>query len=338
MDIQFARSVSLFVVLCVSQCQGVQCQTVLGNGPSVRFDMPAVVPAIDTGVSPSHREVTIAFPLSSLIVNDSSRGALVPPIDHLLIRCSMRDQYPVVGFLPKTELETDYAGPIAVTQKRETSDNVGLNVDSAYHPFGAGHLGADSSDKDSNSSQYSKHAPMQAVVASGTTDRGRGVYFKLRWTSQQVLEGEKVFQVSFAVPNGWRGGLVDVSVVAKTTSKSLFREDKLEDLTSQQFVVAVHQESDMKAAALAMRLADLDHKLAEMSRSDVGAATLADWIRQTFVPMADRKSHREGSAKWYRRVVDGDADPHMDKELAKLPMPVRVTVLDYADASRSLTQ
>ncbi|MCC9599333.1 hypothetical protein LOC67_02085 [Stieleria sp. JC731] len=333
MDVQLAKGISLVVCLCM-----IPCQNSLADAPVVRFDMPAAVPAVDTSAIGDNREVTIAFPLSSLVVDQSRRGMMTPPIDHLLVTCSMRDQYPVVGYLPKTELESDYAGPIEITQKRETTDNVGVNVDGTYHPWGGGHMGADSSDKDSNASQYSKHAPMQAVIASGTVDRGRGVYFKLRWTAHQVLEGEKVFQVSFAVPAGWRGGLVDVSVAAKGISKSLFRDEKLEDLASQKFVVAVHLENDPHAAEIAMRLAHLDHKLAEMSQNDAGKATLADWIRQTLIPMADQNKTNDRSRHWYQRVVGGTADPHVDKEIAKLPMPVRVTVLDYADASRKLTQ
>ncbi|WP_149495459.1 hypothetical protein [Roseiconus lacunae] len=333
MDVQLAKGISLVVFLSVFSHQGVFAET-----PIVRFDMPAVVPAVETSASSGHREVTVALPLSSLIVDTTRRSGSTPPIDHLLVKCATRDQHPVVGFLPKTELETDYAGPISITQKRETTDNIGVNVDGSYHPFGGGHLGADSSDKDSDASQFTKHAPMQAVVASGTTDRGRGVYFKLRWTAQQVLEGEKIFQVSFAVPTGWRGGLVDVTVVAKGTNKPLFGDEKLLDIHTQQFVVAVHQEKDAKAAEIAMRLAQLDHKLAEMSRDNSGGATLADWIRKTLIPMADRKSQDDRPAHWYQRVIGGTADPHTDKEIAKLPMPVRVTVLDYADASRKLTQ
>ena len=341
MDIQIARGFSLVVFLCASSTQHA-----LANAPVVRFDLPAIVPAVDTSVpavarsAPNgSREVTVQLPLSSLIVDTGRRASSAPPIDHLLVKCSMRDQHPVVSYSPRTELETDYAGPISFTEKTENSDSVGLNLDSTSPPFAHGHLGAEISDKESNSAQFSKQAPMQAVVASGTTNRGRGVYFKFRWTAQQVLEGEKLFQVSFAVPNQWRGGLVDVKVVAKGTGKTLFGDKKLEDVATQHFVVAVHQDDDPKAAEIAMRLANLDQKLASMSQDHTaGSATIGDWLRNTLIPSPARSSHRHQPADWYQRFVVGLADPHTDKQIRKLPMPVRVTVLDYADASRELTQ
>ena len=34
---------------------------------------------------------------------------------------------------------------------------------------------------------------------------------------------------------------------------------------------------------------------------------------------------------WVDRLLLNRADPHMDKDIQKLPMPVRVAVLDYVD-------
>ena len=78
-----------------------------------------------------------------------------------------------------------------------------------------GHIGGDDQIKNSDSTQYQKRAPQQAMIAAGTTDRGRGVYFKFRWTADQVLEGEKRFRWTVAVPESWRGGLIDVQIIGQ---------------------------------------------------------------------------------------------------------------------------
>ena len=231
MDFQFNKVAAVaFLTLTTHSFSG---NPVHAGSPAIEFDMPAVTTAVDTSIAGDGREITFDLVVSSLVTGSPDHASRqTPPIDHLLIRCSLRDRLPVVDFSPKTELQSDFAGPIAVTKKDEKTNSFGLSVDGRFQQFGTGHLGADDSHKQSDSEQFSRQAPMQAVIASGTTDRGRGVYFKLRWTTQQVLEGEKHFRVSFAVPESWRGGLVDVNVTANAADRSLFGSKKIRSALS----------------------------------------------------------------------------------------------------------
>ena len=88
-------------------------------------------------------------------------------------------------------------------------------------------------------------APVQAVTASGTINRGRGVYFKLRWTAQQILEGEKTFH-NTSRPEQWRGSLMDVSVIAQGERKSFGWERETKTIGSANFVVAVFKDHDTR--------------------------------------------------------------------------------------------
>ena len=45
----------------------------------------------------------------------------------------------------------------------------------------------------------------------------------------------------------------------------------------------------------------------------------------------DRESVRSEST-WLQRLLVGHADPHLDQEIRKLPMSVRIAVLEYADS------
>ena len=307
------------------------------GSPKIQFDMPAVTTAVDTSIAGDSREISFDLVVSSLIVDSIDEPLKkTPPIDHMLIRCGLRDRLPVVDFSPRTELQSDFAGPISITNKNEQSDSYGLSVDGTLQPFGRAHAGADESQKRSDSTQFQRQAPLQAVIASGTTDRGRGVYFKLRWTTQQVLEGEKHFRISFAVPESWRGGLVDVSVTANGLERSLFGPAKLKPVASRTFVVAVHQQNDPEAAEIAIRLAHLDQELTSFAKERRGSGS--NPVTQFWRRVVQADSQRSSLAKWYQGVTSNQTDPYTDEQIQSLPMPVRVAVLGYTEAARELME
>jgi hypothetical protein len=64
--------------------------------------------------------------------------------------------------------------------------------------------------------------PKHAVVVSGTSSEGRGVFFKLKRSSQTSLEGVHELSVAFAVPANWRAGEVQVSCSARGRRKLLW--------------------------------------------------------------------------------------------------------------------
>jgi hypothetical protein len=66
--------------------------------------------------------------------------------------------------------------------------------------------------------------PKHAIVVSGTSSEGRGVFFKLKRSSQTSLEGVHDLSVTFVVPPGWRGGDVRVGCSARGKRKVLWLE------------------------------------------------------------------------------------------------------------------
>ena len=310
-----------------------------GDGSPIQFDVPAIATAVDTSPIGGSREVTMEFALSTLVSDhEQPKIGSTPPIDHLLVRIRMRDRSGVTDYAPKTELQSDFSGPISVIKKHEQAGSVGFSADTAVHLFGAANFGVDDSTKKSDSAQYERQAPMQAVIASGTSDRGRGVYFKMRWTTQQVLEGEKRFRVSFAVPERWRGGLIEVDVTANGIDRSLFGSEKLKRVSQRTFVVAAFQDGDSEAAALAERLAELDHRLAEYARehaADSKSGIEDLWNR--IVPSGSTEDLRS-TGRWYQGVISERLDPYTDRTIRTLPMPVRVAVIGYAKAAQRLEE
>ena len=315
----------LIVIVCVADPNSLQAQD------SVDFDVPFVVPAVETSTGGMGRQVTVEVALSSLIIDASASHNPVsaPPIDHLLVKCRFRQPLHVIDYEPRTELQSDYDGAVVVTNKRERTDSFGLSLNGQVQTLG-GHVGSDDQIKRSDSTQYQKRAPQQAMIAAGTTDRGRGVYFKFRWTADQVLEGEKRFRFTVAVPDSWRGGLVDVQISANGLERPLFGSPNLKTIVKRDFVIATHQQQDNEAADLAIRLARLDRRLADYASSHRDSNSLFSWWKR------DRSADKSLGESWYAAVTRGQADPYLDKQIKKLPMAVRVAVLDYTDVSREL--
>jgi hypothetical protein len=67
--------------------------------------------------------------------------------------------------------------------------------------------------------------PKYAVVVSGTSSAGRGVFFKLKRSSQTSLEGVHELEVTFVAPADWQDGKVVVGCSARG-SRKVFWMDK----------------------------------------------------------------------------------------------------------------
>lgn len=340
---------SLCIALAVSP-------TVSASEPYViSFDLPPTAVATpvaclrgDTLVASDESEpVEITLRLSSLV-----SGGAFPQIDRWMIRCVPRQtSWRVVDYSPRTETASDYVGSIQVKSADEESQSFGMAIDAAQGNLVRGHFGVDQGSKQSESLQYERHAPLHAVTAAGTIERGRGVYYKLRWTSTQVLEGEKEFKITFDVPPGFRAGLVDVSVVAigrpakRNAVVGAFSQipvlgddaGAMRRLGEARFVVAVYAEGDPVARQAANAITDAEATLrreAAKVRATSPSRSLSTLIRHVAAKLdADAVDLH---SDWAERMVFDNADPHTDPIIRRLPAEIRVIALDYCDARRKL--
>lgn len=338
---------------CLVLSSGAQA---FANEPSlISFDLPPTAVAIpvacpgEDGVmfSDASEPVEITLRLSSLI-----RGGAMPQIDQWMVRCVPRQtSWRVADYSPRTETASEYVGSIQVKASDEESKSFGMAIDAAQGNLVRGHFGVDQGAKQTESLQYERHAPLHAVTAAGTIQRGRGVYYKLRWTANQVLEGEKEFKVTFAVPPGFRAGLLDVSVVAIGRPA---KRSALEDTFSQipvlgkpsgamrrlgesRFVVAVHAEGDPVAWRAAETITDAEATLrseAASARATSSARSLSTLLRH--VAAKFDSDAVDLHSDWVERLIFESADPYTDPIIRKLPTEVRVSALDYCNARRKL--
>mgnify|MGYP001826846499 CR=1 FL=1 len=295
----------------------------------IRFDLPSVVSAEPVQSMTDSMQVAIELKLSSMIASPD-----VPRIDQWLVRCQPRDSsLSIADYSPRTEVASDFSSPIQIKKTNESSKSLGLAIDGAYSHLARLNAGVDQGIKDISCYEVDRVAPVQAVTASGTINRGRGVFFKLRWTAQQVLEGEKTFRVTLRVPSTWRGGLIEVSVIAQSEEKVFAGLDsETKTLGAADFVVATYLKGDREASQIAHRLFEAETDLRIMARECIDPRTnhsLKSLLRH--VAMKLDVESGPPAITWVDRLLLNRADPHMDKDIQRLPMPVRVAVLDYVD-------
>lgn len=319
-------------------CCGVLCSATGLRAEQVRFDIPPITVAqpasSEAAVSPLPGQKLIRIPLRLSALVGGSRPTA---IDQLMVHVHCIDgTTSVVDYAPRTEVASPYAGSLEVSKTEEKQQQLGFSVDAGYAKVVNGGVGGDLVNKDTESVKFQRVAPVEIVAASGTFERGRGAYFKLRATPLQVLEGDKRFQLIVSVPDDWQTGLVEVRVAASGLQPrfGLSSGSEMRTLGRANYVVAAFLDEDatVRSAAMAfveaeaaLREAIQDYRSAEREKS-------SNLFRQ-LVAVIDGDGQRE-RFDWLPAVMRGRIDPHQHPVIRKLPVDVRVAILDYYDAQQ----
>ncbi|MCI0335180.1 MAG: hypothetical protein L0228_18380 [Planctomycetes bacterium] len=199
--------------------------------PYVEFDFARTAECRDVTPSerltqyPNQRLVEFTLPISVRF-----REVPLNDVDELTVEISgaaagMR----VFDFAPATQLTSDIANPIETTTTTKTARSLDGSLGGALPiPYAAevAHvtpsINAGISSGETTTEKLNRLPPKHAVVISGTSSEGRGVFFKLKRSSQTSLEGVHELAVTFIVPAGWRGGDVHVECSAGGQRKLLF--------------------------------------------------------------------------------------------------------------------
>ncbi len=314
--------------------------------PAIHFDLPATARATD--VTPRERsghELLVSIELELSLIADSLQS---PHADQLVVQVSpLGGGAEIADYSPRTELSSSVAGDIEVSKSQEVVDNLGVSIDAAYGHLVRGKVGADRGEKETASTKYNRVAPMHIVAASGTTHRGRGVYFKLRADDRQVLEGDKQFTVVLRVPMTWRGELLEVRVVAESMARGLSSSlssfagmaPKSHQVGAGRFLVATHLDQDHETAATAQQLAETELELRRRATQAIRQESPSINRRlpshvsfRLDMTSTDPTLRRDRAIQTVEQVLFGSIDPYVDPTIQKLPVDVRVAILDYLEA------
>jgi hypothetical protein len=116
--------------------------------------------------------------------------------------------------------------------------------------------------KDADTVRYELAPPQETLIASGTLQRSRAVYFKLRPAAQVTLEGAKEFTLVLRTPHGWRADSLHVRCQAIRRIRTMLSgRDQQTTAGGGEFAVALYAAGDEEAKALAGEFVAADGRL-----------------------------------------------------------------------------
>ncbi|MBL9091310.1 MAG: hypothetical protein JNL96_08810 [Planctomycetaceae bacterium] len=263
---RFAFSV-MFAIL------GFEASTSLGGDAlRVQFDVPDriecrdVTPEKCAAIHPHHKVIEAKFRISADIVEGDEKSI----VDLTYLISSPKMRLKVLDYLPNTTLESRYADDrIEVADFTEDTDMVAQEARVAYTIFSLSAVKNQITRK-TEQNQYQRIAPKALVLASGTMNRGHGVFFKLRPSNDASLEGSKEFSFLAIVPKNWRGDWCTFACSARANKKTLFGTSVVEAGASK-IDVGLYLCGDEEAGALASRLRTVQTEYAPVLQADVEA-------------------------------------------------------------------
>ena len=203
------------------------------GSPYVEFDFARtaecrdVTPVERIEQYPQQRLIELA-----LAVSVRYHGVLANDVDELTVEINgAAAGLRVHEFAPGTLLASDIAQNIETTTTTRSAHNLDATLGGALPvPFAAKvanvspSISAGTASGETTTEKLDRLPPKHAVVVSGTSSEGRGVFFKLKRSSQTSLEGVHELAVTFVAPAGWRGGEARVACHARGRRKLLWIE------------------------------------------------------------------------------------------------------------------
>ena len=316
----------------------------LGAAPAeVRFDVGRLVACRDVtteefaAANPEECLLQAKLEISSLV----TRGDGANPLEHFYQFTFPHRRLQIADYQPRTVAGSDYAGNIGVERHKESTRSAGLAVSGGWEYFANVTGSGDAGSKQGTNVRFELVPQQEVVAASGTMQRGCGVYFKLKRMRQSLLEGSKEFVITFRAPRSWRGDYVHVRCRATGVQRSAVRQFEEEVSCGEaNFIVALYLEGDEAAKRAASRLSDT---AMELSRS---AARNQEQIRKHNYPTV---FHEFGallgavepkiSDGWLTEVIYLPQQGRLQQITQQLPGDVRQAASNYLaarDAMRRL--
>lgn len=302
----------------------------------VRFDLPQTLPATriaalnQATTLPTRSFVEVQLPFSALL-DTTYRGR----VEELMVQIESHGQaLQIADFAPRTEVTSMTQGPVAVSQSYQQDRNASIQGAAAYPAVGWVRGQAAFQDQVDIQRTYLEKPPVQVVSASGTVGRRTGVYFKFKQSPLSSLEGDHQVSMIWEVPPGWRGDLFEVTCSASGAASP---NGNLKQLVRQRFLVAVYLSGDTVAA--------------EVAKGHVVFEQRLRYAAQQYAKQIHHVNHRTPlhtvgmaldvieptiSPQWLDEILFGSSRYYPMGDASKLPVDVRVAILDYVDQKKAM--
>lgn len=303
----------------------------------VKFDVPAILAAsveavdFDAHDTLADQLLQIAIPVSSEIRTQSKQTISAFRFDIFWNQVA----YPVQDYSPKTQTISEIQGEITTETAQETKSSFGLNLNADLQSIVSGEALSESGTSDSVTKKFTQLPSQSVLVASGTSHRGTGVFFRFDRSSQTALEGGRQLMAQFLVPPDWRAGILRVNCFAIGTT-SIFGSWENPFETSRTFVVPVYRQGDSQAKAAAVKFAGAEQRLRLAWRRHQASQPKPKPLPfPTFLVSATAGNNRLPQ-QWAHLLIQTGNDDYLEKYRSRLPLPLQTSADNFVAARQAL--
>jgi len=255
--------------------------------PRVSFDMPYAVacrdvtPADYSASHPGHKLMEAKLEISSLLTAGQEKD-----LTEYFIRVeSPQRTLTIADYLPKTKHEA-IASSMTKEQGSERVVALGINLSEKYELLTVPGPSAGIGTKKTSSVKTELLPPLETVAASGTLERASVVFFKIKSSPRNLLEGTREYALVLRVPTVWRADYIRVHCEAEGIRRNMISSfDEQIRCGQRDFVVALYQDGDEEARKIAENFARREAaKLVQGQKSKVqspASASATRWPYET---------------------------------------------------------
>jgi hypothetical protein len=306
---------------------------------AVSFDAPAIVVA--EPINPSVVElptmggelVRLRIPVSTFQAPEF-RGQVA---EYVVEIDSPYQSMRMLDFWPKSEVYSEIDGNVAVESSQQRDRNLNFSIAGAYEPLGRGSVQGDVHSKSNVQERYQRKPAMQVLSASGTIQRGFGVFFKFRPGPLPVLEGVRDLAILAEVSPGWRADMLQIHLRAVGTTA---QHSRSQTLGAARLWITTHREGDQAAASAATRYVTQERALRSLAASNqqrIDSKSLPTiWHKLgASLDVIEPKIPND----YLSQIIFGLRNNFYDHAATnRLPVDLRVAVLDYWDVRQALVE
>lgn len=310
----------------------------VAGSPSVEFDTDPTVAVCDVttpefaAYNPGEKLVEVHIQVSSLIRHGNDEDL----IQFLYYFESPELTARVVDYQPQTTLATDVVGSLGIEESDEHSRQLGLNAATNQPGIASGNVSGSAGSRNSQRVQYALLPPLELLAASGTINRGSGVYFKLKPSRRTSLEGASDFVLVLRVPREWQADVLRVRCEAVGHERGAPWEGARERMFgANEFTVALFTEGDEVGRAAAEHFVWSERVLRDTARAHDGEIVdrAYSWFGHRWATELELSEPRI-PRYWLEELLHLPADANHDRYAHRLPEAVNAAVAQYADAKR----
>ena len=304
----------------------------------IKFDVPIVVATdmVPTDVDEHHTAeqlMQVVIPVSSEIHPRSKHTIETFRFDIFWGHTA----YTVKDYFPKTKTFSAIQGEIATETTRETKSGFGLNLNADLESLVSGEAKAEAETSDLVKKEFKQLPDQSILVASGTSHRGTGVFFRFHRSSQTSLEGGRDLMVQFQVPQDWRAGVLRVNCFAVGTTSIIGGWENPYE-SSRTFVVPVYRRGDQQAKAAAVKLAGAEQRLRQAWRSYRAAKPATKPLSFSTFLVSTSNATKKLPSQWAHLLIQTGNDDYLEKYRSRLPAELEATADSFVVARQAFYQ